>query len=75
MVSIILPMIRKISSILIILSICISVNAQVTDENTILKIEEKTDQEGNGNNKKVKKVIIPTLSYNNSIKTSFGVMA
>lgn len=75
MVSIILPMIRKISSILIILSICISVNAQVTDENTILEVEEKTDQEGNGNNKKVKKVIIPTLSYNNSIKTSFGVMA
>jgi hypothetical protein len=75
MVSVIIPMIRKISSILIILSICISVNAQVSDENTILEIEEKTDQEGNGNNKKVKKVIIPTLSYNNSIKTSFGVMA
>ena len=52
MVSVIIPMIRKISSILIILSICISVNAQVSDENTILEIEEKTDQEGNGNNKK-----------------------
>ena len=64
MASIILPMIRKISSILIILSICISVNAQVTDENTILEVEEKTDQEGNGNNKKVKKVLVNNLELN-----------
>ena len=64
-------LLKKISSFLILLCLCFAVNAQSTKKES-LNTEEEAPAKAE---KKIKKVIIPTLSYNNSYKTSVGIMA